>query len=692
MDSNQTLNNRTELQNILGRAAMAFSSNEDGQARQLFEKAMDLIDRCDLADYPESLVCMRNLATIYYADGDLERALDVYSRLVMSSEKQMGEGNREVIGNIFMLAKICDELEQYDDATSLYARVLKLSDKFIPKDDLLYRHIKDAYGQRNTGQKTLRQTVSNTKDVGAFKQVTSALTSKPGAGPGKIELLKRNQKALSALFSIVALAVAFVWFQWFAVEWNITPKGIMTADTQPGTDLHSQVPAAGGDAGDAGDAGGQAYVSGMIDGTPGGAGAAPGGASTVSGGAVSGGAGAAPGATQSSERISGATAGTAKPGSGKSTGKSESTAKSKSTAGASVRGGLATTKVATAGGETSNTTGSTISPQGTQSPPAGSNPGFRSADGELSLVFLDQSRGFLKYGNESLEFDYKAVSSDFEGMKTLVAGLFTRKTCWLEATAEGIAADDGTILFNQDAPEVKVFEQLRKLQNYMQRLYAQNLSYPSKQASWKNDHHVSQINAFTGVPEKPSLQIFSKYQITFGEASNDSEFPECLSKGQRWVDEPPGKPGVINCFAVYSGEKVGDDFPTHQFYAHGYGRDGRIIGSATGGKHFIGLYKGKPIDPNRIQSASGVPELIGTMRGATVYLTTQGDSFANMISLRDFAPTMLGLFALISFVLWLLVDMKRRLEDVRRPPTFIEIILVATVAMWIIWCVVRAIA
>lgn len=566
MDPQETANQRKQLQNLLGRAAMAFDEQNDGNARRLYEQGMDLIESYQLDNYPEAMVCMRNLATIYYADGRLEQALDVYSRLVMASGTQLGESNREVIGNMFMLAKICDELEQEEDASSLYTRVLKLADKHVARDDILYRHIKEAYAQRNTGQKQLRQTVSQTDTSSmGIKAVTGALTGQSDDGPSRREVLKRHQVLISGVVSVVAVVLLFFWLQWLSVDWNLAPKLPEVPVTK------------------APDAGGLNKVKNPADASA-----------------------------------------------------------------------------------------------------------FRTADGAVKLVFDDKSHARLLYDQQELPFQFQPIGANFDGVGVLISGMFARKVCWMEVTPRGMMIGDNVLLFNSDAPEVKVVEQMEQMARILEMRYATRISYPSKIAQWKADYSMVRTNPIDGKSEHPSLQIFSKYQITFGEASSDSEFPRCLSEGQRWADEPVAVPGGINCFAVYSGEKVGEEFPTHQFYAHGYDRNGQLIPASEKGQyHFIALINGKDFDSKSLKPKGTRPSLVNTVAGAQVYMVNQGDMLLGVIPLNYIAPAFLGGLALISVFSFLTLDLRRRLNDVKRLPTVTEVATVITVILWIAWCAMR---
>ncbi|HEY9788483.1 MAG TPA: tetratricopeptide repeat protein [Candidatus Obscuribacterales bacterium] len=542
--------NRKELQSLLGRAAMAFGAGDDRTARKHYEQALGMIEEYGLDSTPEAIVCMKNLGEMCYADGDLPAALDVYSRLVMSSVSVYGESHRDVIANMFMLAKICDEMEQYEDASSIYARVLKLSERFLKLDDVLYQHIREAYSKRGAQQHSLRQTISSSAEISGLKQVTAVLASTEGEQ--RAHLMKRNQYLFSAIGSLVMLVLAVFWLQWLSLDWKVG----VTIEHKP------------------------AAVSGQA---------------------------------------------------------------------------------------------------------------FQTPDGGLHMTLVDPAHGQISMGDKTVEFEYTSVNANIDSVTGLMGELFEPKQVWLEDTGYSLVAPEGTTLYLKDTPEVLVVEKMRQVAQALQNEYQQKQTYPQNaQEEWKTRQDIAWINPATRQPDRPTLQIFSQYQITFSDAGKEEEFLESLKNGTRWNDEPSPAPAAIHCFGIYSGEKRGNEYPVNSLYMHGYDRLGRLIeGTTKGTYYYIALVRDKLIDSARDPVKRVNNPLPNTMNGAHVYIAQQGEALFGVVPLKLFAPLLLGSVCALFLLLWLAIDLRQRVGNPKRLPTLIEVLLTLSIAVWIAWYAVR---
>ncbi|MBA3860245.1 MAG: hypothetical protein C0507_25340 [Cyanobacteria bacterium PR.3.49] len=203
-----------QLDGLLYMAGRAFDNADYLAAQRHFEDALDMMERNGLSESEQALACFKNLAAIYYSDGKLDKAITAYSRLVVTSEKLLGEGNRDVIANMFILAKVCDGAGATEDAANIYSRVLRLAEQNLPKGDILIKHIREAAAIRSAPQKEFKQKVTALElPKPAFKETMETLVG-GGEPGGRKHLLKKNQVILSTIGSLVVAVIAAGWFLW----------------------------------------------------------------------------------------------------------------------------------------------------------------------------------------------------------------------------------------------------------------------------------------------------------------------------------------------------------------------------------------------------------------------------------------------------------------------------------------------
>lgn len=202
-------------------AGRAFENADYLSAQRHYEDALGLMERNGQDQSEEALQCFKNLASIYYSDGNLDKAIATYSRLVVASETLYGESHRDVISNMFILAKVCDSAGASEDAASIYDRVQRLASQHLPKGDILIKHIREARELRTGPQKEFKQKVTTLalpKPV--FREMTDALGS--GAEPGgRQHFFKKNQILFSTVGSLLLFVLAWAWFNWLAGDATI---------------------------------------------------------------------------------------------------------------------------------------------------------------------------------------------------------------------------------------------------------------------------------------------------------------------------------------------------------------------------------------------------------------------------------------------------------------------------------------
>lgn len=202
-------------------AGRAFENADYLSAQRHYEDALGMMERNGLDNSEDALQCFKNLASIYYSDGNLDKAIATYSRLVVASETLYGESNREVISNMFILAKVCDSAGASEDAISIYDRVQRLASQHLPKGDILIKHIREARELRTGPQKEFKQKVTSLElPKPAFREMTEALGS--GAEPGgRQHFFKKNQILFSTVGSLLLFGAAWAWFNWLAGDATI---------------------------------------------------------------------------------------------------------------------------------------------------------------------------------------------------------------------------------------------------------------------------------------------------------------------------------------------------------------------------------------------------------------------------------------------------------------------------------------
>lgn len=197
-------------------AGRAFDNADYLSAQRHYEDAIDMMQRNGLSESEDALAAYKNLAAIYYSDGNLDKAIAAYSRLVVASETLLGESHRDVIANMFILAKVCDGAGATEDAASIYNRVLKLADQHLPKGDVLIKHIREANAIRSAPQKEFKQKVTALelpKPVFRETMDTFVGSSEPG---GRKQFFKKNQIFFSTVGSLLLAGLFFGWFMWLA--------------------------------------------------------------------------------------------------------------------------------------------------------------------------------------------------------------------------------------------------------------------------------------------------------------------------------------------------------------------------------------------------------------------------------------------------------------------------------------------
>lgn len=195
-------------------AGRAFDNADYLAAQRHYEDALDMMEKNGLAESEQALACFKNLAAIYYSDGKLDKAITAYSRLVVTSEALLGEGNRDVIANMFILAKVCDGAGASEDAASIYTRVLRLAEQHLPKGDVLIKHIREAASIRSAPQKEFKQKVTALElPKPVFKETMETLVG-GGEPGGRKQFLKKNQIVFSTVGSVLLAGLAVGWFMW----------------------------------------------------------------------------------------------------------------------------------------------------------------------------------------------------------------------------------------------------------------------------------------------------------------------------------------------------------------------------------------------------------------------------------------------------------------------------------------------
>lgn len=543
-----------EIDQLVASGDRALDGGDYHTARRSFEALVELLEANGFEHSGEALACMSKLGNIYYAEGDLKKARGLYSKLVLASVALLGEKHRDVISQMFMLAKICDELGDHEDAAALYSRVLTLADRFLKSNDPLKERIQTAYAASGASTTTLRQTMTlKADDIRTLAQQTQ---SAPDATlPAK--LLKTDQFTASVVCSLVLIIGAVVWV-----------LSLMSGSTS--TDMTSI---------------------------------------------------------------------------------------------AKIEQGSART--------------------------------FNSTDGSISIQLLQPPEGVVITDTEKIPFKYLSVEPSLSSISNVLEGMFAPRESWVALDGTELTFDDGHSLYTNDSPEFRTIEQMTTLVASLNDRYQKKKSYPSKIDDWKKFHDVTWINPATKKPTDPSLVTFSQYtgnEIIFGGAKSEEDIRLFLASGQRWYKEPEPSPCAINCCAVFSGAKLGDDYVADRFYMHGYDRNGRVLRGSRPGRYFYYvLHKGAATQA----STDLMPvktKVLEALANSRIYVYPKHASLLGIFPLRLYSAFLWFTSIATLFLLWLLFDARRRLEKPRALPSLIEMLTCAFILAWIGTSIVRLIS
>lgn len=197
---------RERIAHLIALANKSFHEGDYPTARAHYERLRQVAGDEEMEYTLERIECLANLSAIYYAEGDLVKARRLYSRVVLATVRELGENHRDVISHMLMLAKVCDEMHDVEDAAGIFARVVNLADKFLKPNDPLCDRVHKAYSNSSASVNSLRQTLALKKLDLTDGEVVTATEKK-----GKTKVVKHDVYAISTISSVTLILAAAAW-------------------------------------------------------------------------------------------------------------------------------------------------------------------------------------------------------------------------------------------------------------------------------------------------------------------------------------------------------------------------------------------------------------------------------------------------------------------------------------------------
>ncbi len=317
---------------------------------------------------------------------------------------------------------------------------------------------------------------------------------------------------------------------------------------------------------------------------------------------------------------------------------------------------------------------------------------FGSLDNISGLTFVDATHVLLSGDVQHRPIPYVILRGVAEDLKTIISSAFTRRENWYKCKKDELISETGTVLYPKDAPENFIASKMRLLEEFAQSYFRKTGCYPNDSKKWQGASLVY-INPFSDKPDTPTLKIFNgnlDSNYLFGDIENSdykSDPFEFLRHGGRWRDEQMPVPGRINALALFAPERCADGFRVTEFYIRGYDRDSlSLTAGAPGTFYVIGLKQGKKLNQDdrdlnteTVSNSIYPPDRICIVESETADLTV----------MRQSVQTLLLLTLVISVVVWIYAEFKKRKEHPTMPPQPFEITFALSVLLLIVSIIIH---
>ncbi len=220
---------------------------------------------------------------------------------------------------------------------------------------------------------------------------------------------------------------------------------------------------------------------------------------------------------------------------------------------------------------------------------------YKTADGKAAFMISgDQSSTFTNKNDQTISMPYSLYLADWRDIVEMIYGSIYEKQYLVYRERDAVLDGDKRIYYGANTPEAKVISEMTAIKETVESYLAANGKYPDEITDQVLLPYINPVTNQPALPFSQKIKVGDRTWTTQTSLSERALFYKRIMDGAPWPQEPPLKPGGINCCCVVMVSAAGEFY---DYLIRGSDRQGKtLITSAPGKPYVISLQAAKEMD------------------------------------------------------------------------------------------------
>jgi hypothetical protein len=220
---------------------------------------------------------------------------------------------------------------------------------------------------------------------------------------------------------------------------------------------------------------------------------------------------------------------------------------------------------------------------------------YKTADGKGSFTIEGESNcKFANNEDKSISLPYTMYLADWRDFLGMMYGAIYEKQYLVFRQDDAVLDGDKRIYYGANTPEAQVITEMAAIKKTADTYLHTNEKYPDEITDQIMLPYINPITKLPSLPFSQKIKVGDRTWTTETSLEERNLFYSKLVDGKPWPNEPPLKPGGINCCSVVMVSAAGEFY---DYLIRGSDRHGQTLSTSTPGKpYLISLQNPKEFD------------------------------------------------------------------------------------------------
>ncbi len=210
---------------------------------------------------------------------------------------------------------------------------------------------------------------------------------------------------------------------------------------------------------------------------------------------------------------------------------------------------------------------------------------YQTADGKGTFTLTaDSNCKFANNEDKSVSLPYMMYLADWRDVVNMMYGAVYEKPYLVFRQADAVLDSDKRIYYGAHTPEAAVINEMSETKKMAETYTAANGKYPDEITEQVMLPYLNPITKIPSLPFCQKIKVGDRTWTTETSLEERKLFYSKLLDGNPWPNEPPLKPGGINCCSVVMVSAAGEFY---DYLIRGSDRNGQTLSTSTPGKPYL---------------------------------------------------------------------------------------------------------